>query len=94
MNKNIEKRLEHIKKYLKDIDNQLSDFIIEKLKEPEHSGICRGECQQFKTTIKTRKMNTAYQHQDSNYVECCQECFNEIEAHWKEQWNEYYSMIM
>jgi hypothetical protein len=86
MNKNFK-----IEERLSEIENRLSDDIRERLNESEHSGICLGECQSYKTTIKVRKMNCNYQHQDSNYVECCIECFEEIQAHWAEDWKDYWS---
>lgn len=95
MNKNeFDKYKWNIEKRLDKINENLSDSISIKLKEPEHSGICPGECQSFKTTIKMRRMNTAYVDEDLNYIECCNECFEEVQAHWKDMWDEYYSGIL
>ena len=51
---------------------------------------CQG-CNRFRGTIERRRQNTMYEDDESNYVTCCAECFEEIEAYWQERWDEYYS---
>ena len=51
---------------------------------------CSG-CNRFKLTIERRRQNTMYEDDESNYVTCCAECFEEIEAYWQERWDEYNS---
>lgn len=81
-----------ISQRLEKINESLSSIIAKKLLESEHNGICPC-CGENKTSIKMRRQNTMYCDEDSNYVECCIECFNEIQEHWKEEWQEYYSTI-
>lgn len=36
-----------------------------------------------------RRQNTAYVNDVFNWVFVCDKCFEEIEEHWREQWEEY-----
>jgi hypothetical protein len=36
-------------------------------------------------------MNTAYEHDPSNFLVSCLDCWEDSEAQWKEQWEEYYA---
>lgn len=42
----------------------------------------------FQWTIKLRRQSTEYKNEEDNYIVCCDDCFDEIEKHWEEQWNE------
>jgi predicted oxidoreductase len=53
-------------------------------------GICPC-CLQVVATIETRRMNTRYEDENSNWITSCLECFLESEDYWKERWDEYYS---
>lgn len=41
--------------------------------------------------IKRRRQNTAYEDDELNYVTVCSDCFEEIEEHWAELWEWYWS---
>ena len=76
-------RLEHI-------NEELSISLSKRLLESEHTGICTC-CGEYKNTVKVREQNTQYTDKDSNYVESCIECFEEIQEYWQERWRDYYS---
>lgn len=38
---------------------------------------------------KRRRKSTQYNDEESNYVTCCIDCFEEIEEYWAERWNDY-----
>ena len=38
-----------------------------------------------------RRQNTQYIQEESNWVTCCDECFEEVEEYWAERWAEYYN---
>lgn len=40
---------------------------------------------------RRRRQSTQYHDEESNYVTCCSDCFEEVEEHWAELWDEYYS---
>lgn len=48
----------------------------------------------FRAKVKRRRQSTAYIDEESNYVTCCQECFDEIEIHWGEMWDDFYSGLL
>lgn len=50
-----------------------------------------GMCQEMKPLVQRRRMNTQYADNESNYVECCLECFRDIEEGWAEQWRDYWA---
>lgn len=51
---------------------------------------CQG-CNRFRLDIERRRQNTMYEEDASNYVTCCMECFEEVQAYWDERWEEYNS---
>lgn len=53
-------------------------------------GDCQ-ECRKWFKYPKRRRQNTMYENEESNYVTCCAERFEEIEEYWAERWAEYYS---
>jgi len=44
-------------------------------------------------SVERRRMNTAYINDESNYLTSCRSCFLRSEEYWKEQWDDYYSMV-
>lgn len=42
----------------------------------------------FQYSTKRRRQSTAYIHEEDNYIVCCDDCFEEVEAYWKERWDE------
>ena len=53
-------------------------------------GYCE-HCNRWFVYPKKRKMSTAFEHEESNYINSCKNCYNEIEEYWKERWIEFYS---
>ena len=51
-------------------------------------GRCQS-CRKWFKYPKRRRQSTEYEDRYSNYVICCPECFEEIEAIWAELWAEY-----
>jgi hypothetical protein len=49
------------------------------------------ECRESvpKKEIEKRKMNTAYVNEEENYLTSCNKCFDSIEQHWKEMWENH-----
>lgn len=39
------------------------------------------------------RQNTAYANDESNWASYCNDCQEEADAFWQEQWDEYHSMI-
>jgi hypothetical protein len=62
--------------------------------EPEDNGICEGPFCDHTKPMKRWRQNTAYDNPLSNYVTCCEDCFEEIEEYWAGQWADYYAMVM
>lgn len=52
------------------------------------------QCKQPHKTIGRRRMNTAYRNDNSNFIICCRQCFDEVEEYWAERWADYYSGIL
>lgn len=48
-------------------------------------------CGRCMPNVIRRRQNTQYMHEESNWVTCCDECFEEIEEYWAERWAEYYN---
>ena len=48
-------------------------------------------CNRWFVYPKRRRMNTRYEHEESNYCNVCEACFEEIEDYWQERWDEYNS---
>ena len=53
--------------------------------------LCHGHCGYCFKIGKRRRQNTKYAEDEMNYVFCCKNCFEQIEACWAEQWDDYYS---
>ena len=44
---------------------------------------------------KTIRQNTRYEDEESNWITCCEEFYeNEIRPYWEELWSEYYSNVL
>ena len=41
--------------------------------------------------VVRRRQNTQYIQEESNWVTCCDDCFEEVEEYWAEHWAEYYN---
>lgn len=52
-------------------------------------GYCPG-CGRWFKYPRRRRQSTQYYDEESNYVTCCSDCFEEVEEHWAELWDEYY----
>ena len=48
-------------------------------------------CEQCRRDVMRRRQNTAYFNEALNWVVCCGECFEEVEANWAERWEEVYA---
>lgn len=57
-------------------------------------GYCPGCGRWFRTGVKRRRQSTAYVDEESNYVTCCPECFDEVEEHWGDMWGDFYSGLL
>lgn len=44
--------------------------------------------------IRKRRLNTAYTHDEDNWVECCSDCYQMMYEYYEERWEEYYSMCL
>jgi hypothetical protein len=55
------------------------------------TGLCG--CGNGKPSI-FRRQNTQYCDDRSNYVECCDDCFEEIQAQNADDWQTYYSGLL
>ena len=53
-------------------------------------GYCPG-CGRWFKYPRRRRQSTQYHDEESNYVTCCSDCFEEVEEYWAELWDEYYS---
>lgn len=51
--------------------------------------ICH-KCEQEDPTTIRRRQNTAYVHEESNWITVCDTCFEDVEEYWKEMWEQYY----
>jgi len=45
-------------------------------------------------TVAIRRENTAYCNDVDNWLISCRDCFDYRDEQWKEQWEDYYSMVM
>lgn len=48
-------------------------------------------CGEYLVYPKRRRMNTAYERDESNYCFECDDCFKETQAYWRDIWEEYNS---
>ncbi len=44
--------------------------------------------------VTRRPQDTAYEDDEKNFVECCEDCIIEINAYWAERWAEYYGRVL
>ena len=53
------------------------------------------KCQNcHKWGARKRRQNTAYVDDEKNYAVLCDNCQQEANEYWNDQWNEYYSECM
>lgn len=50
-----------------------------------------GMCGENKRDVLRRRRNTQYFNEESNWLTCCKECFDEDWAFYEELWADYYS---
>lgn len=48
----------------------------------------------FRIGIKRRKLNTAYQEKERNYMTSCLPAYKETFEYYKERWEDYYSGLL
>lgn len=60
---------------------------------PEPVTICP-YCDQSKPDITTRRINTLYHDDESNWITSCLDCYKETIAHYNEMWSDYYAGCM
>lgn len=53
--------------------------------------VCQG-CEK-KRAIR-RRQNTAYVDDERNFATLCPECQDEADKYWKEEWDNYYNMVL
>jgi len=41
-----------------------------------------------------RRQNTAYEEDESNWNTLCEDCQVEVDEHWADMWNEYWSSVL
>ena len=51
-------------------------------------------CKEDKPDVRRRRQNTAYVEDERNFVILCDDCNETNEAYWKEQWEDFYSMVL
>lgn len=51
-------------------------------------------CESFCHSVKRRRMNTAYNEPESNFMLSCLSCFDLSELDWGERWAEYRSGLL
>ncbi len=52
--------------------------------------VCHGTRRHIALAFWSRQ-NTQYVDDKSNWVCCCDKCFEEIQDYWSDRWSEYYS---
>lgn len=48
-------------------------------------------CGRYLEDVENRRLNTAYESEESNWILSCRECYDEAVAYYAEMWDEYYS---
>jgi hypothetical protein len=66
----------------------LSDDEISHFDKPHEQCI---RCELRTSSVHRRRMNTAYENDDSNFTVQCDYCFEESEKDWADMWHEYHS---
>lgn len=51
-------------------------------------------CGERRKDVESRRQNTAYVNDESNFVTSCGECYEEIQEYWAERWQEYYGRCL
>lgn len=60
---------------------------------PPDRKICP-HCAMLRDDATRRQQDTAYEDDEKNFVECCEDCIIEINAYWAERWAEYYGGLL
>lgn len=47
-------------------------------------------CNEMSLTVRRRRLNTAYEHEPSNFVTSCLNCYSSAVEYYQERWDEYY----
>lgn len=48
-------------------------------------------CNRLSPDVKSRRRNTIYADDSMNFLESCQECWDNDNEHWEEMWSDYYA---
>jgi hypothetical protein len=51
-------------------------------------------CGRLATDIDSRRMHCCYQDPHSNFITCCGDCFELVQADWRDLWEDYYAAVM
>jgi len=53
-------------------------------------GICP-HCNRLRRGVESRRMNTAYVNDESNFTLSCEPCYDKTISYYAEMWDEYWS---
>lgn len=48
-------------------------------------------CRRWSFGLNKRRMSTLYCDEESNWMESCEYCFEQMEDYWRERWADYYA---
>ena len=48
-------------------------------------------CNRLTNTVDNRRINTAYEDEESNWMASCKECYEDAQQHYADAWSTYYS---
>lgn len=51
-------------------------------------------CERKSDDIKRRRRYSAYANEEENWLTSCQDCYDTDYSHLRDDWEEYYSMVM
>lgn len=72
---------------------RLKRFVHAYLTRGLHLPLCHGVSEPCFRLGKRRRQMTAYCKDEMNWVFVCPTCLYDINEHWKDMWDEYYSMV-
>jgi DNA-directed RNA polymerase subunit M/transcription elongation factor TFIIS len=52
------------------------------------------KCGRVSITVERRRTRNAYVDDERNFLVSCAKCYDEDDAYWKEQWEDFYSNCM
>lgn len=64
-----------------------------RIESPPQECVCPC-CKTHKDDVATRRLNTAYAADESNWLESCGTCFEEAVEHYQDLWDTYYGGCM